>query len=53
MKGSLSKLQDRKEELYGVFVHKENEVEMIFSELNANLTELEQMKMNEEKLVQL
>jgi hypothetical protein len=44
VRGSLSKLQDRKEEAHHLFVDKENELSLIFEELTVNVNELEALK---------
>lgn len=40
VRGSLTKLQDRKEESHHLFIDKENELTLIFQELTANINEL-------------
>jgi hypothetical protein len=44
VRGSLRKLQDRKESTHNLFVDKENELALIFQELTGNLNELEFLK---------
>ena len=53
MRGSLSKLQDRKEEAHHLFIDKENELSLIFEELNANVNELEALKREEKRIESL
>lgn len=40
VRGSLTKLQDRKEQAHHLFLHKENELALIFQELTANIQDL-------------
>jgi site-specific recombinase XerD len=50
VRGSLSKLQDRKEESHHLFVNKENEENLIFQELTTNINELESIKREERRI---
>jgi hypothetical protein len=53
VRGSLSKLQDRKEETHHLFVNKENELSLIFEELTINVNELETIKREEKRIESL
>jgi hypothetical protein len=50
VRGSLSRLQDRKEDAHHLFVDKENELSLIFEELTANINELEAIKRDEKRV---
>lgn len=50
MRGSLSKLQDRKEDAHHLFINKENELALIFQELTTNINELEAIKREEQRV---